>query len=481
MNRRRLALLTALLPLCLTMTTAHSQEKPSYPPVTAPPGDGKNIERAMALMATSTPTKRNTVRILFYGQSITEQKWSKMVTDDLRRRFPHADLVIENRAIGGFASQYLVKDAEAALYSFYPDLVIFHVYGSHIEYENIIRRIRERTTADILIQTDHVTKDTDLIEETDPTKLRPSGPVWNQFMNHAFLPEMIRKYGTGRADVRAGWKAYMTENKLPASALLRDGVHLNDHGCFVMAELVNRALVAPAGGMDLTGGGRVRTVDIGSETKWEKGRLTLPFEGNRVDLIAGGTGGKGARLLIDGKPPSAHPELYTFTRATVYPGTPWPGVMRVQNNAPLQLEDWTIRLNNTSDDLKKFSFEVIGSRTGPDGAGTNMERFVSKSGRIVIEPDDWSLDRSRSFTKKPLPEGFEIKFSVRPLFTDTYAAPEVTDPTREYAVTVAQGLPNGKHTLEIIAADGKPVPIRVVRIYRPPLRERIPTYDESRR
>ena len=76
---------------------------------------------------------------------------AKQVADDLRRRFPHANLVVENRAIGGFASQLLVKTAETDLYPFYPDLVVFHVYGSHIEYENIIRRIRERTTAEILM------------------------------------------------------------------------------------------------------------------------------------------------------------------------------------------------------------------------------------------------------------------------------------------------------------------------------------------
>jgi hypothetical protein len=44
----------------------------------------------MTLLATSTPAKRNRVRILFYGQSITQQDWSKRVADDLRRRFPHA-------------------------------------------------------------------------------------------------------------------------------------------------------------------------------------------------------------------------------------------------------------------------------------------------------------------------------------------------------------------------------------------------------
>ena len=108
---------------------------------------GRNIQRTMTLLATSSPTHRNKVRILFYGQSITEQEWWHAVADDLRRRFPYADLVIENRALGGFSSQLLVKTAETDLYSYYPDLMIFHVYGAHNDYEDIdmsvLRRIVE--------------------------------------------------------------------------------------------------------------------------------------------------------------------------------------------------------------------------------------------------------------------------------------------------------------------------------------------------
>ena len=109
-------------------------------------------------MATSTPAHHNAVRVLFYGQSITEQEWSKQVAADLRRRFPDADLDIQNRAIGGFASQLLGRPAEFDLYPFYPDLVIFHVYGGDKEYEAIIHNIRSRTTADVMMQTDHVTQ-----------------------------------------------------------------------------------------------------------------------------------------------------------------------------------------------------------------------------------------------------------------------------------------------------------------------------------
>jgi len=179
------------------------------------------------------PLKRNTVRLLFYGQSITEQRWWQIVADDLRARFPQANLIIENRALGGYASQMLVKTAETDLYSFYPDLLIFQVYGAHDKYEDIIRRTRERTTAEILQQNDHLTRPEDFTEETDPAKLwPPSGKYWNAFMNHRWLPEIAKKYGTEFCDQRSWWKQYLRQNNLEPKQLLRDGVHLNAHGEF---------------------------------------------------------------------------------------------------------------------------------------------------------------------------------------------------------------------------------------------------------
>ncbi|MEN6495578.1 MAG: hypothetical protein ABFD16_14960, partial [Thermoguttaceae bacterium] len=40
---------------------------------------GASIQRTMKLLEESTPQKRNTVRVLFYGQSITAQAWTKTV------------------------------------------------------------------------------------------------------------------------------------------------------------------------------------------------------------------------------------------------------------------------------------------------------------------------------------------------------------------------------------------------------------------
>lgn len=477
---RRAALLHGTVATVMTMTQTEkaatalandgeSQPPPNYPKP-APPSDpsrlGLGIQRSMSLIATSTPQKNKRARILFYGQSITEQKWWQYVSDDLRKRFRYTDLSIENHAIGGFASQMLVRDAESALYPWYPDLVIFHVYGDHNEYENIIRRLRERTTADILLQTDHVTRDSDLTEETDPTKIQMKGEMWNSFMNYVHIPNVAKKYGAGIVDVRGGWKAYLKANNLKASDLLKDGVHLNDHGCWLMAELIKQYLVYRPELAATVVQDRQKTFVVGKDIQWKGDRLKLDFIGNRVDLDSSFYD-RPVDVLIDGKKPSEWPELYAFTRSTVYPGTPWPGVMRVQHEKPVIVEEWTIQITEHTDDLKKFSFEVSGSKTGQDGKGTNTEKFVSNSGRIVIEPADWSLERSREFTKKPLPDGFRLTFKVIPLFMDSFSGRLSVDLTKDYMTMVAQGLPNGPHTLEVVSTTGQPVSISRVQVYKP--------------
>ena len=196
----------------------------------------------MTLLATSTPKHHNKVRILFYGQSITEQDWWKQVADDLRKRFPNADLEIENLAIGGFASQLLIRPAEHDLYPFYPDLLIFHVYGSNKEYEDIIRNTRSRTTAEVLMQRDHVTKwPPEVIDEK-----KDKGMWWDDLMNNHLLPEIAKKYGCGLVDIRGQWLDYLKTNKLEPKDLLKDGVHLNDHGNFLMAQLIQALSEIPA-------------------------------------------------------------------------------------------------------------------------------------------------------------------------------------------------------------------------------------------
>jgi hypothetical protein len=419
----------------------------------------------MRLLATSTAEHRNRVRVLFYGQSITEQDWWKQVASDLRARFPHADIKIENRAIGGFASQLLVRSAEHDLYPLYPDLVIFHVYGAHDAYEQIIRETRSRTTAEVLIQTDHVAR------WPDPTATQQSdvSAWWDQQMNGHFLPATARKYGCGLVDVRAAWLDYLRARDLQPSALLSDDVHLNAHGNDLLAHLVSRYLVyrpdlpPPADQQQ-----PVRDLAVGRDVRWEQGKLVVEFEGNRVDAIAGpGAATKRVdakaqplAVAIDGRRPASHPACYYFSRPSPPPWSPL-FIKRIDRDAPLVPERWTYRVTAVEPDAKSWSFEVEGSVTGPDGAGESGEPFTSTSGRVRIDPADYF----RGFNA-PLPRGFTITWSALPMFVDHYVPP---NDGAGQATTLVQGLPNGKHVLTLSAAPGSgdPPPIAALRIYRP--------------
>ena len=480
--------LLLLLFLALSPLLTRAAETNTYPPVKFPDasGWGRNIQRTMRLLATSTAEKRNTVRILFYGQSITEQKWAKVVEEDLRWRFPHANLVVENRALGGFASQLLVKTAETDLYPFQPDLLIFHVYGSHDKYEDILRRTRERTTAEILMQNDHVTKPTDLTEETDAAKLPPAGKHWDAFMNHNFLPSLAKKYGAELCDQRALWKTYLTENKLEPKALLKDGVHLNAHGEWFMAEIVKAHLRRDASFDPAPAEAWVKTYEVGKDVKWADGKLRLEFDGSRVEVIgkSGNDTPTAARaerrappasVRIDGRKPSEFAELYGFTRAVTKPEdkwlVKWPVIAPIGSQAPLLVEDWTMEVRKDAANDKLFTFALVGSKTGADGEGRSDARFVSKSGRIVIETNDWNVAYAMSLAGiKPVPGKFDVKWKAEPRFVDEFISPGVKDAATETTVTLAQGLPNTKHTLEI--SGGDVTPIAAIRVYRPALTAR---------
>ncbi|MEG4443582.1 SGNH/GDSL hydrolase family protein [Microcoleus sp. AT9_B5] len=417
------------------------------------------------------------MRILFYGQSITLQEWSQDVAKDLKQRFPNADLIWENRAIGGFSAPILIRPSEHDLYPFYPDLLIFHVYGGDEDYEAIIANVRRRTTSEILLHSDHIqwlpTGNSD-----DPEQLKRY--EWHNTHSTKWLPELADKYGCEIAEIREPWRKYLKDNGLEPKQLLSDEVHLNDWGNFLLAALIKPHLRYKPNSsqppQDL-----VKTYTVGNDVKWKDGKLILEFEGNRIDAIADKTfNGKAisAKIAIDGKKPSEFPELYSITRPSVSLGVPWPAIIQVSSQKPLIVEDWKAVITEINSDASKFKFDVVGSKTGYDGSGTNDEMFVSNSGRIVIEPRNWWLKNAYEYSKKQTPKGFEISWQVRPMFVDLYVPPQIADSSREYSTTLAQNLSNSKHTLEIVPeADGK-VPIEAIRVYRPPF-SNLPSKVES--
>ena len=407
---------------------------------------GAKVARTMTDLATSTPGQRKPVRLLFYGQSITRQPWSYAIGERLKKEFPNADFSFDNRAIGGFSAERLIKTAVADLYPAYPDLVIFHVYGgAGGELEAIIASIRKLTTAEIVLTTHHIDAGPDSAQKENDTSSQ-------------LIRDLAAKYDCELVEVREEWRQYMEENQLKPQDLLRDAVHLNDKGCKLMEALVWRHL-------------RYDKKFANPHADWIKtvpvepaadGSIKVAFTGNRVDLVQGPTDKRRgtARILIDGQPPSANPKAYAITSPSGASEVWWPGVYTVGFQNPPLLENWTLKFTEVSEDAKKFKYEVTGSKTGPDGEGSSEGKFISKSGRVVIDPQDFGIAAAQAYTKKPCPPGFEIKWSVVPMFQDTYS-PKQDRPT------VVQLIENGPHTLEIIPNGDGVVPVNAIRVFQP--------------
>jgi hypothetical protein len=418
----------------------------AFPPVQIdlPPTAGANIQRTMQKLARSTAERPEHVRILFYGQSITEQTWSKEVGEYLKKTYPTVKFDIQNKAIGGFSSQRLVKTAESDLYPVNADLVIFHVYGSHTDYELIMKRLRERTTSEIIMQTDHLNADDKIDEETQKVTMKQ----WQPWMNYGFLPGVAAKYKTELVDQRNIWKSYLKANKLEPKALLRDNVHLNDHGNFIMAEIV-KPYLRVLKDINPESANWVQTVDLAGKPEASFNRIEFhlksPLTPAEIDT-----------LHIDGRPITSYTELIHRTRTTVYSNTIWPVVLQTgiaPGKTPL-LEEWKLKITEISADGKSCKFSCTGSKTGADGTGDSTKAFTSTSGRVVIAPTDWDLSYGLDFTKQKLYAGFEIQWK------------ELPNLVKDKETITLFGLEKKKHTIEV--PDGLKSKIQSVTVHLPP-------------
>lgn len=467
-----------LLPLLLIGGATMAQDEFEAPPL---PENlhrlGRNIQRSMTLLATSTPEHRNRVRILFYGQSVTAGAWSYALADDLRKQYPNADLQIENRAIGGYGAESLLKTAEYDLYPFYPDLLIYHCWGGVTggEQEEIIKRVRQRTTSEILLWTTHFRFNPSLPKETPLDDPGVIGQTRDDEERVALWRELAVKYGCEIAEVREALRVYLKERGLYPKDTLSDSVHPNALGHFLIRKLIAPSLRYDPSFPQDPWRDLVKDIPV-TDPRVERGAdgsIKLTCDGNRIDVIAAHTAETElgtAKVLVDGKPPSQFPELYYHSRPTAAPNVWWPAIDRIGHEKPMVIEKWTINITECDAEKKVLKFALNGSATGPDGGGDASKRFVSDSGRVVIEPGDWRIMWALQYSKKPIPEGYAITWETKPLFVDTYQAPATPDSSREYSTTLAQGLSNSPHTVEIIPAGDGLVPISSIRVYRPPLK-----------
>ena len=431
---------------------------------------GSRIQRTMKLLATSTPKSRHRVKILFYGQSIIAQDWWKSIVAELQRRYPEADIVAENPSIGGFTAEKLKDTCASDLYPSCADLVIFHDYGSKEDFNTIYGELKKRTTAEMLTLTHH----------------QAGEPGWDggQGKESQSIKELADTYGYEVADVRKSWRNHLAKNKLPAKDFLKDVIHLNKAGEDLMVRLVLPHLVyLPDQKPTWNEQYQIFTPD---GNRWSpaaeeypaggttlKGALKVVFEGTRVDLLAMQTKDTKlgtARLLIDGKPPSAYPETYTFKRFGSFHHW-WPVLRKIEiGGKPPLAEDWTLTITKIGPEGSSFSYDLKGSVTGADGQGTSDAAFTSTSGRVRIDPQWFTVAELCKMTKKVPDPGFAIKTKLTMVGTDTWAPKAGLEVGAADGVVVVQGLANRPHTLEILPNGDGPLPLRAIVARKPSLK-----------
>lgn len=475
MNLMKLAFSFALIAsgiLGCTAQKAMAEEFPAVADFGDPARLGQGVQRTMTLLQSSNPTERHTVRILLYGQSITAGQWGVRLEKHLRETYPHANLIYDRKPLSGYSTERLVKTAEADLYPAYADLVIFHDYGNDEDYETMIRTLREQTTSEILIQGDHFRRSEQVIDETDQSVIETQRQRWAARRNLEFLPAMARKYGGGFDDRRIPWRSYLKEHQLDSGDLVKDDVHPNEHGTYLMTELVKAYLVPRSDTkVDPMNCGFVTTIPIEAIESTTNETLEFEFDGNRIDAVFDQNAKGRCEVWIDGHRPLEDPNMYLHGRNRVkwrdtpIPPGPWPPALKVGFEQPLVEESWKLIAKQDPEKPSSYTFEVIGSVTGADGRGRTDQRFVSDSGRVVIEADDWDVEFAIVALRRleTLPSEFQLDWTVVTQATNTAITPD-SEPGVEPVVTFAQRLEDRPHTLRI---KGDVSTIRALRVYKP--------------
>jgi hypothetical protein len=424
---------------------------------------GRYTSRTLNLLNKSTPQMRNTVKILVYGQSISEQKWWLEVMRYAEAKYPNAIIQMMNKSIGGFASQLLYKTTEMDVSASYPDLVLIHDYGDNRYYDSVLYIIRSRTTAEIAIINDHYTGES----------------KWSDTMSYHILPVLAEKYKCDLINIRDPWKRYLSDHHLKPSKLLVDGAHLNDFGNFVMAELVKQ-LFNYKPGYPEDEFGLCRNYLNGKDFTFNGDTLTLQFYGNKAEVITNKSGTlftDSLKVLVDGTPPSSFNGCYYNTRPYTDTGKKWPwdlpAMIRIQHTKPWINEEWTCKYTGAEPPFTDFTFKISGSVTGEDGKGTGASDFISNSGRVIIrggdaeQGGDWHLNRSFKVVKAAVKPGDEVKWKTYLIGLDYYKPGKENSFSDQDYYVLFQGIPNSPHTLKLIRTGPNATPISEIRIFKP--------------
>jgi hypothetical protein len=435
------------------------------------------LARTRSIIAGSTASDPKVLKILFYGQSITSPKWTDPAGEYLRRKYPNTRFLIRNMAIGGFSAPLLERTTERDVSDFYPDLIVFHVYGDHRAYERIIRTMRSITTAEIIVETDHLTAPAEPLcqEGFHPTLRAPPGckglfwyrqRSWEEHMSGVVLPGLAGKYDLAIEPRRERWAAYIKARGIAPEQLLADPVHPNDAGWKLIASLFEEYFDSAVAGAAPQETGLVSSLPLPAANV----PSTYKFSGNRVELISRGPLDGLVTVEIDGHPPDQVAGCWQITRTNDLPGVPgWPAIRKVTVFAePLRPETWTVTIDHLSSDQTAFDFSVHAKMAGVTEQGRGQEDFYSAAAGTKIEAKDWTMSAALATFKKGVPNGFQVTWSRAFVCHDEPAT--LLNPGQiEVKHVMVTGLPSGQHLLRLQVSDAVISLIKEVRVYSPPL------------
>jgi hypothetical protein len=413
-----------------------------------------HIQRTMKALEESTAEKPAYVKVLFYGQSIVGQHWHPYIIKGLQKKYPTAIFEVANKAIGGYQAENLIRTAESDLYPYYPDILFFHVYGNMEKYEEIIKKVRATTSAEIVLWTSHLN-----------AKENPKELLESPDKRSVAIKEVAERNNCMFIDLRTKWCEMLLANNWESKEMLGDSVHMKNEktGCmaktyyahFIGEELCR--IKGANGEADVSGKIEVVSLKDKRIKRRSDGSLELSFEGNRVVAVSDGKGKEKIDIKLDAKNPSEFAEMYYNTRpSTLVSWMPMIRCIERKEGVMPVKEDWTLTYIEGTEPFGPLVYKVEGSVTGLDGEGRSDADFESKSGRAVIKKADFQAIWQYSyFVKSKIKKGDPlkgkyakvgetIKWKTLPLFAEDWIPGKVDERT-----TLIQNCSNGKHKLTL--------------------------------
>lgn len=342
---------------------------------------------------------------------------------------------------------------------------------------------RSLTAADVILQTDHgeVLPDPPCAEGLQLSEQRMQGcagvlwvhqRLWHDEMSYHKIPAFGNKYGMAVEPQRTWWRDYLLQRHLdPQALIMSDGLHPNEKGNELIAGFFNRYfddLVEHWNGQTEQ---NVASIPIDA-AKQASGAEVVRFDGSRLELLSNQPLAVWPSVKIDQRAPKDIAGCYQVTRSTPLTSvTDWPAVRRITLLHDRTAADWTATITNISQDQKLVDFTVKSSATGDEGSGNSSGRYVSKSGQLSIDGDDWMFEWGYELKHVPLQVPAEVHWSVQNICDGT---PEVIDRGNgmtQYRYVLGAGLSNGIHTAELSSPPDDLAAAVELRAYKPSLQD----------